>query len=157
MNLHKAYDKTFFEAPIIREELNEYSSGDLPPQNLNETLNEEILDQKTKEKDDLNKFDKEKIKKAKWNAYMKKYNQKKKQEREERLNKVLLKIGNSEKLYDVQEINLLIIEYMSILVKIIENNRDKFDIDHLKQMLFLNMNDIYNYSFILQNAVKTIL
>ena len=105
----------------------------------------------------LSPEDKNKVKKEKWNAYMRKYYAKKKQEREERLSKVALKAGNYEKLYDVNDINELIINFIAILVQICNNNQDKLNIEELKHELFNNMDDIYKYSIILQDAVKSII
>ena len=96
-------------------------------------------------------------KKEKWNAYMRKYNAKKKQEREERLSKVALRAGNIEKLYDVNDINELIINFIDILILICNNNHDKLNIDELRQSLYHNIDDIYKYSVILQDAVKSII
>ena len=96
-------------------------------------------------------------KKEKWNAYMRKYNAKKKQEREERLSKVALRAGNIEKLYDVNDINELIINFIDILIQICNNNQDKLNIDELRQSLYHNIDDIYKYSVILQDAVKSII
>lgn len=106
---------------------------------------------------DMSHEDKNKVKKEKWNAYMRKYYAKKKQEREERLSKVALKAGNYEKLYDVNDINELIINFIAILVQICNNNQDKLNIEELKHELFNNMDDIYKYSIILQDAVKSII
>lgn len=88
---------------------------------------------------------------------MRKYNAKKKQEREERLSKVALRAGNIEKLYDVNDINELIINFIDILIQICNNNQDKLNIDELRQSLYHNIDDIYKYSVILQDAVKSII
>ena len=88
---------------------------------------------------------------------MRKYNAKKKQEREERLSKVALRAGNIEKLYDVNDINELIINFIDILIQICNNNQDKLNIDELRQSLYHNLDDIYKYSVILQDAVKSII
>ena len=106
---------------------------------------------------DMSHEDKNKVKKEKWNAYMRKYYAKKKQEREERLSKVALKAGNYQKLYDVNDINELIINFIAILVQICNNNQDKLNIEELKHELFNNVDDIYKYSIILQDAVKSII
>ena len=88
---------------------------------------------------------------------MRQYNAKKKQEREERLSKVALRAGNIEKLYDVNDINELIINFIDILIQICNNNQDKLNIDELRQSLYHNIDDIYKYSVILQDAVKSII
>ena len=49
---------------------------------------------------------------------MRQYNAKKKQELEDRLNKVALILNNCEKLYDVKEINQILINNIVILIEI---------------------------------------
>ena len=96
-------------------------------------------------------------KKKKWNAYMRQYNAKKKQEREDRLNKVALTINNCEKLYDVKEINQILINNIVILIEICNNNIQGLEKTAINNKLLNSMNDIKEYSLILQEAVKSII
>ena len=70
-----------------------------------------------------------KTRKEKWNAYMRKYNARKKQEREERLNKVELCFGDSSKLYDAKLINDLLVSTIMLYLQICNSNIDKLNIE----------------------------
>lgn len=65
-----------------------------------------------------------KNRKEKWNAYMRKYNARKKQEREERLNKVELCFGDTTKLYDAKLINDLLVSTIMLYLQICNSNID---------------------------------
>lgn len=94
---------------------------------------------------------------CRWNAYMKKYNSRKKQEIEERLNKVELRYGAETKLYDAADINNILIEYIRILCHICDLNENVINADELLNKLKYNQGNIYKTSIILQDAVKSII
>lgn len=98
-----------------------------------------------------------KTRKEKWNAYMRKYNARKKQEREERLNKVELYFGDTSKLYDAKLINDLLVSTIMLYLQICNSNIDKLNIESLNREIDANINDIYKVSMILQDAVKSVL
>lgn len=98
-----------------------------------------------------------KTRKEKWNAYMRKYNARKKQEREERLNKVELCFGDSSKLYDTKQINDLLVSTIMLYLQICNSNIDKLNIESLNREIDANINDIYKVSMILEDAVKSVL
>ena len=98
-----------------------------------------------------------KTRKEKWNAYMRKYNARKKQEREERLNKVELYFGDTSKLYDAKLINDLLVSTIMLYLQICNSNIDKLNIESLNREIDANINDIYKVSMILQDAVKSTL
>ena len=98
-----------------------------------------------------------KTRKEKWNAYMRKYNARKKQEREERLNKVELCFGDTTKLYDAKLINDLLVSTIMLYLQICNSNIDKLNTETLNREIDANINDIYKVSMILQDAVKSTL
>lgn len=104
-----------------------------------------------------NAMQKEIEKKEKWKQYMKQYRLKKKQEYDERLNKVKLRCSNTVKLYDINDINNVLFEYINILCKICDRNASLIDVEALNKDINNNIEDIYKLSVILQAAVKSII
>ena len=104
-----------------------------------------------------NATQKEIEKKEKWKQYMKQYRLKKKQEYDERLNKVKLRCNNTVKLYDINDINNVLFEYINILCKICDLNASLIDVEALNKDINNNIEDIYKLSVILQDAVKFII
>ena len=88
---------------------------------------------------------------------MRKYNARKKQEREERLNKVELYFGDTSKLYDAKLINDLLVSTIMLYLQICNSNIDKLNTETLNREIDANINDIYKVSMILQDAVKSTL
>lgn len=108
--------------------------------------------------------DKEKTKKEKWAKYMKDYRQKKKDELAylknalaESKNKVELRCNNKTKLYNIDDINNLIADFISILCRICANNSQFLDMDKLNNDFEKNSDDIYELSIIVQKAVLSLL
>ena len=83
---------------------------------------------------------------------MRKYNERKKHEREERLNKVLINFKNNEKLYDVNEVNDIINNFVIIGEKIYNAYDNYFD-PSLTEEINLNANDLIKYCQLLQNSI----
>ena len=127
------------------------SSTDSQNDNEEVTDTQIILDPKTK---DI--FNKQEMKRLKWNAYMRKYNERKKHEREERLNKVLINFKNNEKLYDVNEVNDIINNFVIIGEKIYIAYANYFD-PSLTNEINLNANDLIKYCQLLQNAILSLI
>ena len=100
--------------------------------------------------------DKQEMKRLKWNAYMRKYNERKKHEREERLNKVLIKFKNNEKLYEVNEVNDIINNFVIIGEKIYNAYVNYFD-PSLTEQINLSANDLSKYCQLLQNAILSLI
>lgn len=87
--------------------------------------------------------------------YMKEYRRKKKQEYDERMNKVALNINQTTKLYDVKDINEILLNYANILIKLCYNSNIMND--ELNEEIQNNADDIYKLSKILQDVVKSII
>ncbi|KAK8836430.1 hypothetical protein M9Y10_037684 [Tritrichomonas musculus] len=89
------------------------------------------------------------------NEYMKEYRRKKKQEFDERMNKVSLNINQSTKLYNVKDINDILLNYANTFIKICYNSNIMNA--ELNEKIQNNIDDIYKLSIILQDAVKSII
>ena len=89
------------------------------------------------------------------NEYMREYRRKKKQEFDERMNKVSLSINQSPKLYNVKDINDILLNYANTFIKICYNSNIMND--ELNEKIQNNIDDIYKLSIILQDAVKSII
>ena len=89
-----------------------------------------------------NAVQKEIEKKEKWKQYMKQYRLKKKQEYDERLIKVKLRCNNTVKLYDINDINNVLFEYINILCKICDQNASLIDVEALNKDINNNIEDI---------------
>ena len=127
------------------------SSTDSENDNEDVTDTQVIFDPKPK---DIT--DKQEMKRLKWNAYMRKYNERKKHEREERLNKVLINFKNNEKLYNVNEVNDIINNFVVICEKIYNVYAYYFD-PSLTEQINLNANDLSKYCQLLQNAILSLI
>ena len=86
---------------------------------------------------------------------MREYRRKKKQEFDERMNKVSLSINQSPKLYNVKDINDILLNYANTFIKICYNSNIMND--ELNEKIQNNIDDIYKLSIILQDAVKSII
>ena len=127
------------------------SSTDSENDNEKVTDTQVIFDQKTD-----NITNKQEMKRLKWNAYMRKYNERKKHEREERLNKVLINFKNNEKLYEVNEVNDIINDFVVIGEKIYNAYANYFD-PSLTNEINLNSNDLIKYCQLLQHAILSLI
>lgn len=85
---------------------------------------------------------------------MKQYLLKKKQEYDERLNKVKLEYRGAFKLYDVIDINNILLRYMNILIEICNRNKSLIDVDAINNDINNSFGDIYKISIIQQDAVN---
>ena len=133
-----------FKKPMIKTEAE--SSTD------SENDNEEVMFDPTTE----NITDKQEMKRLKWNAYMRKYNERKKHEREERLNKVLINFKNNEKLYEVNEVNDIINNFVIIGEKIYNAYANYFD-PSLSEEINLSANDLIKYCQLLQHSILSLI
>lgn len=102
------------------------------------------------------KLNKAEEKRLKWNAYMKKYNERKRKEREERLNYVSLNFRNNIKLYKVDDINKILVNFIVIMEEIFNNNAERFD-PKIADEINTNADDIVKYCELLYNAIIQIL
>lgn len=115
--------------------------------NLNE--NNDLLDEKYK----LMKYE---DKRLKWNAYMRKYNANKRRELKERLDKVPIKFNNDVKLYNIDDINVIINNFINLFQQLYNINVEYFD-ESTTNAINSSVNDIVKYSNLLQNAIASIL
>ena len=118
-------------------------------------FSEQILIEETMEHND-SKLDKAEEKRLKWNAYLRKYNERKRQERKERLSKVEIQFKNSIKLYDVNEVNKLINNFIQISESIYNNHIECFD-PSMTNEINSNTNDLIKYCDLLQHAIASLL
>ena len=118
-------------------------------------FSEPMLIEETMEHND-SKLDKAEEKRLKWNAYMRKYNERKRQERKERLSKVEIQFKNSIKLYDVNEVNKLINNFIQISESIYNNHIECFD-PSMTNEINSNTNDLIKYCDLLQHAIASLL
>lgn len=86
---------------------------------------------------------------------MKEYRRSKKQEFDERMNKVALKTDQSTKLYNVKDINDILLNYANTFLKICYNSNIMND--ELNEKIQNNFDDIYKLSKILQNVFNSII
>lgn len=115
-------------------------------------------------KDKLNKAEralspellKSEEKRLKWNAYMKKYNERKRKEREERLNYVSINFRNNAKLYKVDDINTILINFITFIEELFNINAERFD-PKIVDEINANNNDIVKYCELLYDAIVQIL
>ena len=87
---------------------------------------------------------------------MRKYNERKKHEREERFNKVLINFKNNDKLYDVNEVNDIINNFVVIGEKIYNAYAVYFH-PSLTKEIDLNANDLIKYCQLLQHAILSLI
>ena len=149
MKLKHEINAEIFKKPLIKTGTE--SSTDSENDNEEVTDTQVIFDPTTE-----NITDKQEMKRLKWNAYMRKYNERKKHEREERLNKVLINFKNNEKLYDVNEVNDIINNFVVIGEKIYNAYADYFD-PSLTEEINLNTNDLIKYCQLLQNSILSLI
>ena len=95
-------------------------------------------------------------KRLKWNAYMRKYNANKRRELKERLDKVPIKFNNDVKLYNIDDINVIINNFINLFQQLYNINVEYFD-ESTTNAINSSVNDIVKYSNLLQNAIASIL
>ena len=100
--------------------------------------------------------DKQEMKRLKWKSYMRKYNERKKHEREERFNNVLINFKNNDKLCDVNEVNDIINTFVVIGEKIYNAYADYLN-PSLTKEIDLNANDLIKYCQLLQHAILSLI
>lgn len=106
---------------------------------------------------DLDSYlDKAEQKRLKWNAYMRRYNERMHQERKERLSKVEIHFKNSTKLLDANEVNKLINDFVQINERIYNDHIECFD-PSLTNEINSSTDDLIKYCDLLQNAIISIL
>ena len=87
---------------------------------------------------------------------MRKYNERKKHEREERFNNVLINFKNNDKLCDVNEVNDIINTFVVIGEKIYNAYADYLN-PSLTKEIDLNANDLIKYCQLLQHAILSLI
>ena len=138
-------DAERFKEPLMKNIVENSTDSENDYENVTDT--QVIFDQKTD-----NITNKQDMKRLKWNTYMRKYNERKKYEREERLNKVLINFKNTEKLYEVNDI---INNFVAIGEKIYNACAAYFD-PSLTEQIILNANDLIKYCQLLQNPILSL-
>lgn len=106
--------------------------------------------------DEHEKLMKAENKRLKWNEYMRNYNAKKRRELNDRLTKVPIMFKNSVQLYDINDINEIINDYINLFECLYNNNVNRFD-PALTNEINDNDNDVVKYSKLLQNAITPII
>lgn len=156
MSTKRKYDPNRFSEPILR--LDEASPDGTSDENDEHNAPDERFfkpkDQRSEVLD--SDLDKAEQKRLKWNAYMRRYNERKRQERKERLSKVEIHFKNSTKLYDVNEVNKLINNFVQINERIYNDHIECFD-PSLTNEINSSKDDLIQYCDLLQNAIISIL
>ena len=106
--------------------------------------------------DEHEKLMKAENKRLKWNEYMRNYNAKKRRELNDRLTKVPIMFKNSVQLYDINDINEIINDYINLFECLYNNNINRFD-PALTNEINDNDNNVVKYSKLLQNAITPII
>ena len=104
--------------------------------------------------DEHEKLMKAENKRLRWNEYMRNYNAKKRRELNERLTKVPIMFKNTVQLYDVNDINEILNNYINLFECLYNNNVNRFNPILTNE---INDNDVVKYSKLLQSAITPII
>ena len=93
-----------------------------------------------------------------WNAYMRKYNAKKKAEREQKDREISLQFNKSYKSYDKEDVNNCLTKCISVLTSILNFNIERIPQYRIEQINSeANNKDMLDYINALMDTVKTLL
>lgn len=145
-------------------ESNELDSNDLHKQSLVDSVNNSDSDSYSRALEDPNKekyikiINKENERKSKWNAYMRNYNARKKKEREERMNRVMISFNNTIESYPRECVIASLRSIIGTYTTILNNNIDKIPteiIDDINRIFASN--NILDYINYLDGIVKQLI
>ncbi|KAK8891715.1 hypothetical protein M9Y10_028935 [Tritrichomonas musculus] len=95
---------------------------------------------------------------ANWNAYMRKYNARKKAEREQRDKEISLQFNKSYKSYDKEDVNKCLTDCISVLTAVLNRNIERipqYRIDQINREA--NNRDMLDYIRALMDTIKKLL
>ena len=101
---------------------------------------------------------KENDRKRKWNAYMRNYNARKKKEREERMNQVIISFNNTIESYPRECVIASLRSIIGTYTTILNNNIDKIPVEIIDDInLIFSSNNILDYINYLDRIVKQLI
>ena len=95
---------------------------------------------------------------ANWNAYMRKYNARKKAEREQKEKEISLQFNKSYKSYDKEDVNKCLTDCISVLTAILNRNIERIPQYRIDQInTEANNRDMLDYIKTLIDTIRTLL
>ena len=150
-------DKMEDQMDKMEDQMEQQTEEELNNKNLQNNITEEEF------RDALNKIgayrtNMSQKRRANWNAYMRKYNARKKAEREQKEKEISLQFNKSYKSYDKEDVNKCLSDCIRVLTSILNRNIERIPQYRIEQInKEANNRDMLDYINALMDTVKKLL
>ena len=150
-------DKMEDQMDKMEDQMEQQTEEELNNKNLQNNITEEEF------RDALNKIgayrtNMSQKRRANWNAYMRKYNARKKAEREQKEKEISLQFNKSYKSYDKEDVNKCLTDCISVLTAILNRNIERIPQYRIDQInTEANNRDMLDYIKTLIDTIRTLL